>query len=244
MSSNSTRILIVDDNPINRRKLGLAVKRLGYASAAVDSGLAAIDRLHQERFDLVLLDIVMPGMDGFEVLDVLKQHPVLKEIPVLVISALDDVSAVVRAVTLGAEDHLNKDVDPILLNARIDASLSKKRLRDNEIEYLLQVEALTNAAAAIESDQFDPTALSLENVRARDDALGQLARVFSTMAKQVYDRERDMQRQIQELSFEIDRGRQQQQVESITGTDYFLSLRARADTLRARLNGCTQEPHE
>jgi DNA-binding response OmpR family regulator len=173
---------------------------------------------------------MMPEMDGYEVLAHMKADSRLRDIPVIVISALDEMDSIVKGIELGAEDYLPKTFDPVLLRARIGACLEKKRFRDQEIEYLRQVERLTEAAAAVEAERFDPD--SLAEVSARADALGQLARVFQGMAREVYAREQRLKQQVQKLRIEIDRARQARQVTEITGTDYFQDLRSRASNLR------------
>jgi two-component system, cell cycle response regulator len=168
------------------------------------------------------------------VLEQLKADHQWRDIPVIVISALDEMDSIVRGIELGAEDFLPKPFDPVLLQARLGACLEKKRLRDQEVEYLRQVTQLTNAAGIIETEAFDPEGLDLESVATREDALGQLARVFQRMAQEVYSREQRLKREVQELRIEIDRVKQAQQVNQITETDYFQHLRNRAQELRNR----------
>ncbi len=148
------------------------------------------------RFDMVLLDIVMPGMNGFQVLKEIKLDPALRDIPVIVISALDETEDAVRAIELGADDFLNKNFNPVLLKARVGAGLERKRLRDQELEYLHQVDRLAAASGVIESKDFDPARLGLDDIAARDDRLGHLARVFLDMAGEVYRREQNLRKQI------------------------------------------------
>lgn len=126
----SAHILVVDDNRTNRLKMSMAAENLGYRTTVAEGGEQAIKLMHSSAFDLVLLDIVMPVMDGFDVLSQLSADESLREIPVIVISAVDEMSSVVRAIELGAEDYLRKDFDPVLLQARIGACLEKKKLRD------------------------------------------------------------------------------------------------------------------
>jgi adenylate cyclase len=134
------RILIVDDEPFNRDVLAQELELLDHEAVAAVNGRDALDRLLGETFDLILLDIMMPEMDGFELLRHLKDDARLRHIPVLMISALDDHDSVVRCITLGAEDHLPKPFDPVLLKARIGACLEKKRWRDQEVAYLARIE--------------------------------------------------------------------------------------------------------
>jgi CheY-like chemotaxis protein len=225
-------ILVVDDNAGNREMLGRRLERLGYRVGYAENGQQALDYLAAEAVDLVLLDIMMPVMDGYEALRRLKADARLRELPVIVISALDELASVVRCIEMGAEDYLTKPFDPVLLQARIGACLEKKRLRDQEVEYLAQVARVTAAAAAVETGTFGGE--ELNGVAARSDALGQLARVFQTMAREVRAREERLRRQVQELTIQIDRTREAHQVAEITETDYFKELQERARSLRGR----------
>ncbi len=126
--ADGPRLLVVDDNPTNRNVLSRRLERQGYAVEEAANGEAALDRIATEPFDVVLLDIVMPVMDGFEVLQRMRRDKRMRTIPVVVISALDEVESVVRAIGMGAEDYLFKPFDPVLLRARIGALLERKRL--------------------------------------------------------------------------------------------------------------------
>ena len=191
------QVLIVDDSGMVRLKLKKAIEALGHEAAAAESGKVALEAIAESRFDLVLLDIVMPEMDGFEVLRTLKASRATRDLPVIVISALDEeMSSVVSAIELGAEDFLPKDFEPALLEARVSTCIEKKRLRDIEKEYLGQVAKLTRAASALEGGRFNPSKLGLQDVASRGDGLGKLARVFSTMAQKVYERERQLRQNI------------------------------------------------
>jgi adenylate cyclase len=129
-------ILVVDDNEGNREMLARRLARQGYDVRRAPGGREALDALRGDRADLVLLDVLMPGMDGYETLTRLKADESLRDIPVLMISALDEMQSVVRCIELGAEDYLPKPFDPVLLQARIGACLEKKRLRDQEVRHL------------------------------------------------------------------------------------------------------------
>jgi len=128
-------ILVVDDDQGNRDLLARRLVREGFAVHTAADGQAALELLGHQRsppVELVLLDVMMPGLDGYEVLRRLKGDATLRELPVLMISALDEVGSVVRCIELGAEDYLPKPFDPVLLRARIGACLEKKHLRDQE----------------------------------------------------------------------------------------------------------------
>ena len=141
-------ILVVDDDDANREVLVRRLARLGYRTAEAANGLAALEALALLPVDLVLLDVMMPGLDGFGVLERRRGDPALRDIPVIMISALDQVESVVRAIEMGAEDYLSKPFDPILLKARVGACLEKKRLHDAEKRLLAEVTEHTLALAA------------------------------------------------------------------------------------------------
>jgi class 3 adenylate cyclase len=132
MAEDSSRVLIADDNKVNRLLLSRSVELLGHRVSLAENGRIALERLRKEPFDLLLLDIEMPELDGFAVLEQLKADLHLREVPVLVTSSVEGLNNVVRCIELGAEDYLPKPVNPVLLKARIGASLEKKRLRDQQ----------------------------------------------------------------------------------------------------------------
>lgn len=184
-------ILVVDDNSTNRLKLRMAVRALGHSVDVAENGALALGLLRDKPYDAVLLDIVMPEINGFEVLQAMKSDAELRDIPVIVISSLDtEIESVVKAIKLGAEDFLPKDFEPSILKARLDASLERKRLRDRELEYFRDVEQLTKAAQVIEAGAFRPAELDIDHVAERKDPIGRLATVFLGLAREVYERER------------------------------------------------------
>jgi signal transduction histidine kinase len=131
-------ILVVDDNRMNRVKLAISLEQQGHTVESAEDGETALAMLAEHTYDAVLLDIVMPGLDGFQVLERIKGDAALRDIPVIVISAVDEVDSAVRCIESGAEDYLPKPFNPVLLRARLNASLQKKRLRDLEKAYLQQ----------------------------------------------------------------------------------------------------------
>ena len=133
-------ILVVDDTESNRALLTRRLSREGFTVAVAEHGRRALDLLGRHAFDLVLLDIMMPEMDGHQVLTAMKADPTLRHLPVIMISGLDDLDTLVRCIEGGAEDYLTKPFDPVLLRARIGACLDKKRLRDREREHLAEIE--------------------------------------------------------------------------------------------------------
>lgn len=132
--NQSGRILVVDDNRVNRLFLGRTLEQLGHEVAFAENGRQALDIIRRQTFDLILLDVEMPELDGYQVLEHLHGDIHLRDVPVIMISALDELDAVVRCIEMGAEDYLHKPINPVLLRARLNASLEKKRLRDQQRE--------------------------------------------------------------------------------------------------------------
>ncbi len=149
----SARVLIVEDNRVNRLLLARNVELLGHKVEMAEDGLAALARLQESVFDLVLMDIEMPGLNGFELLERLRSHAELRELPVIVTSGLEGVANVVRCIELGAEDYLHKPVNLVLLKARINSSLERKHLRDQQRE-LVRRFATSAVAQDLESEGF------------------------------------------------------------------------------------------
>lgn len=133
-------LLVVDDDASNRDMLARRLQRQGYEIFTAESGQRTLELVRERRFDLVLLDMIMPGLDGFQVLQQLKTDESLRHVPVLMISALDDIDGIVRCIEIGAEDYIAKPFNPVFLRARIGAALEKKRLRDQEQIYLKRIQ--------------------------------------------------------------------------------------------------------
>lgn len=138
MPEKNGHVLVVDDNRMNRLKLLHSLEQQGHTVVLAENGRQALQMLQEQAFDVVLLDIVMPEMDGYEVLAQMKTDTGLRNIPVIVISALDELDSAVRCIEMGAEDYLAKPFNPVFLKARLDASLRRKKLRDLEQAYLRQ----------------------------------------------------------------------------------------------------------
>ena len=127
-----SRILVVDDHQSNRDLLARRLTRDGHDVVTAEDGVTALKLVEENAFDLVLLDLLMPRMSGYEVLCRLKSDPRHRELPVIMISALDEIDSIVRCIEVGAEDYLPKPFDPVLLRARLNSCLERKRLRDRE----------------------------------------------------------------------------------------------------------------
>ncbi|HKY76932.1 MAG TPA: response regulator [Acidimicrobiia bacterium] len=140
-------VLVVDDDEANREVLTRRLRRLGYAVRQAENGRVALEVMAGEAIDLVLLDLNMPEFDGYQVLEARHDDPRLRDIPTIMISASADTESVVRCIQMGADDHLGKPFDPVLLEARVGACLEKKRLRDQERELLDTVSHQAGALA-------------------------------------------------------------------------------------------------
>lgn len=151
MNDNKAHILVVDDSEVNREMLARRLELVGHAVVEAENGRDALEKLTQHAIDIILLDIMMPVLSGFELLPILKEMPNLRNIPVIIISAADDIESIVKGIELGAEDYLSKPYNMPLLKARINASLGRKRLYDKEqvrlkeIATLQQIDAELNA---------------------------------------------------------------------------------------------------
>jgi adenylate cyclase len=134
VAESGAHVLVVDDDPVNRLLLARSLEREGHRHAAAENGRQALEILRTEPFDVVLLDVLMPELDGYDVLAAMKADTQLRHVPVIMISALEDLDSVVRCIEMGADDYIAKPFDPVFLRARINGSLTKKRLQDLERE--------------------------------------------------------------------------------------------------------------
>ncbi len=179
------QILVVDDNRMNRIKLMRSLEQQGHTVGLAEDGQQALDLLKAQPFDVVLLDIIMPGMDGYEVLETIKGDPELRDIPVIVISAVDEMDSAVRSIEMGAEDYLPKPFNPVLLRARLHSSLQKKKLRDLEKAYLQQevmlrqsekLATLGKLSAGMAHEMNNPAAAAQRGAAQLQAAFGNLQR--------------------------------------------------------------------
>ncbi|MGH7388735.1 MAG: adenylate/guanylate cyclase domain-containing protein [Candidatus Rokuibacteriota bacterium] len=127
-------LLVVDDNRVNRLLVARTLEQFGHRVAFAENGRLALEMLRSRSADLVLLDLEMPEMNGYQTLEALRADPKLRDIPVVMMSSVDEVDSVARCIEMGAEDYLFKPVNGVLLRARVAASLEKKRLRDQQRE--------------------------------------------------------------------------------------------------------------
>jgi DNA-binding response OmpR family regulator len=225
-------VLVIDDEENNRALLARRLQRQGHRVVLAAGGREGLALALGAAVDVILLDILMPDLSGYDVLARLKESDALKEIPVLMITALDDRDSVIRCIGMGAEDYLAKPFDPLLLRARVSSCLSQKRARDFERAFLRSVAVVTSAATAVEAGTFDPS--SLDAVGRRPDALGNLARLFRRMGVEVATRERRLCEEVQQLTIQIDERKKDAQVAEITESEYFRGLVERVRGLSSR----------
>jgi class 3 adenylate cyclase len=136
VAERGARLLVADDNKVNRLLLTRSLELQGHRVASAENGRVALEMLRDEVFDLLLLDMEMPELDGFQVLEQMVGDARLSDLPVIVTSSLEGVAHVARCLELGADDFLHKPVNPVVLKARINSSLEKKRLRDQQKEMI------------------------------------------------------------------------------------------------------------
>jgi class 3 adenylate cyclase len=177
MARKTARLLVVDDNKVNRLLLTRSLELQGHTVASADNGRVALEMLRAGSFDLALLDIERPEMDGFQVLAELSRDLKLRDLPVIVTSSLEGVENIVRCIELGAEDYLGKPVNPVLLKARIGASLEKKRLRDQQKELVRRF-----ATSAVAQD-LDESGFALGGRRVQGSVMFSDIRGFTSLVE-------------------------------------------------------------
>jgi two-component system sensor histidine kinase/response regulator len=163
--ADGSRLLVADDNEMNRDVLSRQLKRQGHIVQTAVNGQDALKLAREGRFDVILLDVMMPVLNGYDTLRELKSDPDLRHIPVIMISALDEMESIVRCIEMGAEDYLPKSFDPVLLKARIGASLEKKRLRDREVVLFQQLEENYKKLQDLESLRDSLTHMVIHDLR-------------------------------------------------------------------------------
>jgi class 3 adenylate cyclase len=170
-------LLVVDDNRVNRLLIGRALEQLGHRVTFAENGREALAVLGQRAVDLVLLDIEMPEMNGYQVLEAVAADPRLREVPVVMMSSVEEVDSVARCIEMGAEDYLFKPVNPVLLRARIGSSLEKKRLRDQ------QRELVRKFATAEVADEVLTTGLTLGGKHVEASVMFADIRAFTRLSE-------------------------------------------------------------
>jgi len=177
LSKVTGHLLVVDDNKVNRLLLGRGLEQQGHTVEFAENGIQALEALNAGEFDLILLDIEMPEMDGYQVLENITADYHLRHIPVIMTTALDELDSVVKCIEMGAEDYLTKPVNPVLLRARINASLEKKRLRDE------QRELIRKFATEEVADDLEVSGFSLGGKYVEATAMFSDIRAFTTIVE-------------------------------------------------------------
>ena len=165
MTTGAGLFLVADDDAVNRDLLLRLLRRQGHEGVGVENGRRVLEEVGTQPFDVILLDLMMPEMDGIETLQRLKASAETRHLPVIMISALDDLNSIVRCIEMGAEDYLAKPFDPTLLRARIGASLEKKRLRDREHQLFMQVQDNYTRLQQLERLRDDLTHMIVHDLR-------------------------------------------------------------------------------
>jgi PleD family two-component response regulator len=190
------RVLVVDDSGINRRLLATALTELGHQVRVAEHGRRALEMLRDDDYDVVLLDLLMPVLDGYSTLAAIKADHRLNHLPVIMVSAVHELESMVRCIDLGATDYLPKPFSAAVLRARLRSSLAAKRLRDVERDYLRRVDEVVAGGPA-----------GLVDEAGRDDVVGRLARRLRQMSREVTTREAALRAEIAALRAEVDQVR-------------------------------------
>lgn len=227
------RILAVDDNPLNRDMLVSRLVRQGHQVTDAVDGMEVLEKVRQKPFDLVLLDVMMPRLGGYETLIRLKADEELRHLPVIMISALDDIASVVRCIEAGAEDYLPKPFNATLLRARIGACLEKKALRDQEMALYKNL-VLSQQRLDRELSQAKGCVAGLSAELRADPRVAPLLSAFQRMTGAVSRQENELRATIKELEIQINTAALQGQVCSILEDPSFASLAERARAMRQR----------
>lgn len=155
MADENIVVLVVDDNEMNRDMLSRRLRRQEYEVEVAEDGEQALKMVKEKNYDLMLLDIMMPNLSGYEVLERIKADPQTQRLPIIMISAVDDLDSVVRCIELGAEDYLFKPFNPVLLKARVGASLSKNRAGVDPTKLKPFVDSIQSAVSWLQSSGLD-----------------------------------------------------------------------------------------
>ncbi len=196
------KILVIDDDPLDRKVVSVSLTEEGYTVETAENGQVGLEMLRKEPFDTVLLDLLMPEIDGFDVLKIIKADARIRHLPVIIISGEEDLAGITKCISIGAEDYMQKPFDPVLLRARVDASVEKKRLRDQEIRQQRDLNELNKALeiqvhrARIEALEQSQKELELLN-RAKSKALDHLSHELKTPLSVIRMRLRIFRRKLQ-----------------------------------------------
>lgn len=232
-ASKPGRLLLVDDDALNLDVLAQRLIRQGHIVSCAADGQQALAQLRRQPFDLVLLDVMMPHLDGHDTLAALKADEQLRPIPVIMISALDELSSVVRCIEAGAEDYLAKPFNPTLLRARVGACLDKKFAYDKQLALYQQLLTSQQQLDRDLSEAHRRVAQLSPDVR-QNPAVAPVLEAFARMSGAVSRRETDLRSTISELKIEINRHQLGSELRSIVADPGFANLSERAQAMRER----------
>ena len=227
------RLLLVDDDRLNLDLLAQRLTRQGHIVSCAADGQEALEQLRRQPFDLVLLDVIMPRLDGYATLAALKADEQLRPIPVIMISALDELSSVVRCIEAGAEDYLPKPFNPTLLRARVGSSLDKKFAYEKQVALYQQLLSSQQQLDRELAEAHRRVAQMAPEVR-QDPGVAPLLEAFARMSGAVSRRETDLRSTLSELKIEINRQQLGSQLRAIVADPGFVSLSERVKAMRAR----------
>ncbi|WP_051942328.1 response regulator [Streptacidiphilus rugosus] len=174
MTTSEGRILVIDDDRTNRMMLTYRLEVGGLETDSAENGLIGLEKLREGHFDVVLLDIIMPELDGYATLERLRDDPALRDTPVIMMSSLGEMDSVIRCLELGAEDYLPKPLDSLLLVSRVNAVLLKGQLQQLQARYEEQISLIADVVAAVHDAEPAPPALG--SLLEAGGAVGRLAR--------------------------------------------------------------------
>lgn len=233
LAGRKGRVLVVDDNASNRDLLVAALSRQGHVVSTAEDGEIAVSSVKEKPFDLILLDVQMPRLNGEQVLEYLKANDQFSMIPVIMISGLDDIDVVIRCIDCGADDYLPKPCNLTLLRARVDSSLEKKFRYDDDLTlYENLKEAQSRVRAQI--DQAQSVISQLSATSSHDPNVTRLLSHVSEIASVLVDNDTALHVTIQKLEVKISRQSVVSQVKAITSDPAFQSLSDRARLMRQR----------
>jgi sigma-B regulation protein RsbU (phosphoserine phosphatase) len=227
------KILVVDDNAMNVEVLAARLTRQGHIVSTAFDGEEALQCADQEAFDLVLLDVMMPKLDGYSTLRALKAGEQTQFIPVIMISALDELDSVVRCIEAGAEDYLAKPFNPTLLRARVEACLKEKNRHDREVA-LYQSLLHSQQVLELQIKNSEKQLHSIPEDLLSDPRVIPVIEAFSAMTGALRSRESDLRVSMESLEIKINRSDLQNRVGSIVSDPSFSALSQRAKAMRAR----------
>lgn len=227
------KVLAVDDDAFNLDILAKFLHKQGHVVTTAEDGLEALDVLSKTSFDLVLLDVMMPNLDGFETLKRIKEQEDLLSTPVIMISALDELSSVIKCIECGAEDYLPKPYNSTLLRARVGACLERKAWVDKHLELIVKLEVSQKVIDSEIKNSGAQLDLLQEKYQGVVD-VSPLVDAFARMNSSLVGQRRQIAETLQDVQIKINRTKVSAQVRTIISNPQFSSLNDRAKAMRAR----------